>query len=94
MHLTKRLANVDASQTPDNHADAHLHVGETLVLGQQRPRQTHQSVGADQADATALRFFSRHQSRQQSSISGTGRAGEGVALNAGEGGQLHGIRGF
>ena len=34
-----------------------------------------ESVGAYQADTAALRFFTRHQSRQQSSISGTGGAG-------------------
>ena len=38
-HADERLADDDAGQAPDHHADAHLHVGEALILRQQRARQ-------------------------------------------------------
>ena len=46
----QRLADDDAGQAPDHHADAHLHVGEALVLRQQRAGQRDQAVGERQAE--------------------------------------------
>ena len=40
----QRLADDDARQPPDHHADAHLHVGEALVLREQRAGQRDQAV--------------------------------------------------
>jgi hypothetical protein len=51
-------------------------------------------LGTDDADAPALVFFPHHQSRKQGCISRTGGAGEGEALSAVKGWQLHGSRGF
>ena len=46
----ERLPQDHAREPPDDHADAHLDVGEPLVLGEDRPRERHQAVGHHQAD--------------------------------------------
>jgi hypothetical protein len=51
-------------------------------------------LGTNDADASALAFFPHNQSRKQGCISRTGGAGEGEALSAVEGWQLHGSLGF
>ena len=43
-HADQRLADDDARQAPHDHADAHLHVGEALVLRQQRAGQRDQPL--------------------------------------------------
>ena len=44
-----RLTDDDRCQSDDDGAAAHAHIGEPLVLGQQRTRQGHQAVGDHQA---------------------------------------------
>src|SRR5208337_736860 len=45
-----RLADNDARQAPDNHADTHLHIGEPLILRQQGAREGDESVGDRKAE--------------------------------------------
>src|SRR6266576_158417 len=40
----QRFADNDAGQPPPNHADTHLHIGDTLVLGEHRATQRDQPV--------------------------------------------------
>ena len=49
-HADQRLADDDARQAPDDHADAHLDVGEALILREQRARQRDQAVRQRQAE--------------------------------------------
>ena len=46
----KGLPQDHAREAPDNHTDAHLNVGESLVLGEDRARERHHRVGHHQAD--------------------------------------------
>ena len=46
----QRLADDDAGQSPHHHADAHLHVGEALILRQQRAGERDQAVRQRQAE--------------------------------------------
>ena len=46
----QNLADDDGSQTDDDGASAHVHIGSALILGKQRPRQGNQAVAEHQAD--------------------------------------------
>ena len=46
----ERLADDDAGEAPHHHADAHLHVGEALVLRQQRAGERDEAVRQRQAE--------------------------------------------
>ncbi len=46
----QRLADDDAGESPHHHADAHLHVGEALILREQRAGERHQAVRQRQAE--------------------------------------------
>jgi hypothetical protein len=53
-----------------------------------------EGIGTDDADASALVFFSLNQGCEQACIGRTGGAGECEALNAVKGWQLHGSKRF